>query len=109
MFKDISKHSLVFVVIRKHNQLGVTYLGQAPLRPISFSTQASPTKARPIHNIVLVCLVASPAEGRRRLHANMTHARLLIFNRPSVEGRKAFRVFRVFRCLGVQVFRCSGV
>ena len=49
---------------------------------------------------VCVCVKASPAEGRRRLHTNTAYARLLGFNRPSHEGLlKVER--RVFRCLGV--------
>ena len=41
-------------------------------------------------NIVRVCVKASPAEGRRRLHTNTTYARLSGFG---------------FRSFGLQVFR----
>ena len=37
-------------------------------------------------NIVRVCVKASQAEGRRRLHTNTAYARLSGFNRPSPEG-----------------------
>ena len=40
------------------------------------------------NNIVRVCVKASPAEGRRRLHTNT--ARLLGFNRPSCGASPAF-------------------
>ena len=44
-------------------------------------------------NIVRVCVKASPAEGRRRLHTNTAYARLSGFNKPScgaspAEGRR---------------------
>ena len=35
------------------------------------------------NNIVRVCVKATPAEGRRRLHTNTAYARLSGFNRPS--------------------------
>ena len=41
-------------------------------------------------NTVRVCVKASPAEGRRRLHTNTAYARLSGFNRPSSEASPAF-------------------
>ena len=67
-------------------------------------------------NIVRVCVKASPAEGRRRLHTNTAYARLSGFNRLSCEASPAkgrpkagdaspeglLKVERrEFRCLGV--------
>ena len=37
---------------------------------------------------VRVCVKASPAEGRRRLHTNTAHARLSGFNRLHVKNRR---------------------
>ena len=40
-------------------------------------------------NVVRVCVKASPAEGRRRLHTNTAYARLSGFNKLSpAEGRR---------------------
>ena len=43
-------------------------------------------------NIVRVCVKASPAEGRRRLHTNTAYARLSGFNKFSCEASPAYGV-----------------
>ena len=65
------------------SQLGRSLVLLRPVLVTPVPLRPSPRQARPIHNIVRVCVKASPAEGWRRLHTNMAVARLLIFNRPS--------------------------
>ena len=52
-----------------------------------FDERTTATKSKNI--VVRVCVKASPAEGRRRLHANTANARLSGFNKPRWEASPA--------------------